>query len=85
MAVNRDSRSTIGRPQRVEDVVVVVGREVGVERHVEYPLLHAGRPDVGELQEQGRVRGGVRGRQDLDLARQLRHQHAAFGQELDAS
>src|SRR4029450_13182119 len=76
-------------PQRVEGVVEVVAGEPRVEDDVVDALLDAGGPDVGELQERRRVRlgggGGLcgGGRQDLDPALELHHEHAAVGQELD--
>ena len=39
--MKRERRSRFGVSGGVEDVVVVIGREVGVERDVEDPLLDA--------------------------------------------
>jgi hypothetical protein len=41
----------VRRGRRVEQVIEVVGDEIGVEDDVEEPLLYAERPHVGELQE----------------------------------
>ena len=74
---------TVRRPGRVEDVIVVVGREVRIERDVVDALLHAGGADIGELQEWRRDRLCIGRRQYLDRPRELHDEHAAIGQELD--
>jgi hypothetical protein len=74
---------TVRGRRRVEDVVEVVVGEIRVQDDVVDPLLDAGGPDVGELQEQRRVRSGVRRGQDLDPPLEFDHQHAAVGEELE--
>ena len=83
--VGREARDAIvvGRPERVEDVVEVVAGEVGVEDEVVDALLHAGRADVGDLEEETGIWLRVGRGEDLDLARQFRDQHAPVREELE--
>jgi hypothetical protein len=73
----------VGSAGGVEDVVEVVGLEVGVEDDVVEALLDARFAHVGELQERIRVRVRVRGRQHVDPPGELADEHPAVGQELE--
>ena len=78
---------TVRRSRRIEDVVVVIGREVRVEGDREDALLQPGVAvvaDVGQLQEGCRAHARVRRAQHLDRAGKLGDQHPAVGKEQHA-
>ena len=86
-SISRKPRQAIMLARRrrgcVEDIVIVVGAEIRIQRQVQDPRVYRRprRRDIRQLQERCRVWLRIRRRQDEDLSAKLDHQHSTIGQE----